>query len=221
MRRPDFSFVRSSLLVLRFDLRNLPTFLLSTIGNHVRSQIARIDVSDLHRSKHGARFERGSVPAMARKDISLSDSELAETLAQGHTLQVATIDRDGFPHLAPMWYVMRDGQITFRSFTKSQKIVNVRRNPKIAVLLESGESYGELRGVMIRGNARLVDDRSTVLSIYGELAAKYPMVGGNPMVLSDEALEAAFGHHAEKNTAVIVEVEKTSSWDHTKLGGAY
>lgn len=158
---------------------------------------------------------------MARKDISLSKDELAETLASGHTLQVATIDPDGFPHLAPMWYVMRDGQITFRSFTKSQKIVNLRRDPKVAVLLESGESYNELRGVMIRGNATLIDDRATVLSIYGALAAKYPMVAGQLAELSEEALEAAFGGHAEKNTAVIVEVEKVASWDHTKLGGAY
>ena len=158
---------------------------------------------------------------MARKDISLSKDELAETLATGHTLQVATIDPDGFPHLAPMWYVMRDGRITFRSFTKSQKIVNLRRNPKLAVLLESGDSYNELRGVMIRGYATLIDDRATVLAIYGELAAKYPMVGGEPAVLSEDVIEAAFGGHAEKNTAVIVEAEKISSWDHTKLGGAY
>lgn len=158
---------------------------------------------------------------MARKDISLSEVELAVMLETGHTLQVATIDPDGFPHLAPMWYVMRDGQITFRSFSKSQKIVNLKRNPKVAILLESGESYDELRGVMIRGTAQLITDRATVLSIYGELAAKYPMVGGEPLALSDEALEAAFGRHAEKNTAVIVDIAKISTWDHAKLGGTY
>ncbi|MDH3247394.1 MAG: pyridoxamine 5'-phosphate oxidase family protein [Acidimicrobiia bacterium] len=158
---------------------------------------------------------------MARKDISLTDEELSEFLEAGHTLHVASIDADGFPHLAPMWYVVRDGKITFRSFTKSQKIVNLRRNPKLSVLLESGETYDELKGVMIRGTATLVEDRATVLSIYGTIAAKYRMVGGRSAELDDEALEAAFGSYAEKNTAVFVEPLKVASWDHSKLGGAY
>jgi PPOX class probable F420-dependent enzyme len=158
---------------------------------------------------------------MARKDISLSDKELAEFLESGHTLQVASIDADGYPHLAPMWYVVRDGKITFRSFTKSQKILNLRRNPKLSVLLESGETYDELKGVMIRGTATLIDDRATVLAIYGAIAAKYRMIGGQSVELDGVALEAAFGSYAEKNTAVVVEPVKVASWDHAKLGGAY
>jgi len=120
-----------------------------------------------------------------------------------------------------MWYVVRDGKIVFRSFTKSQKIVNLRRNPKLSVLLESGEPYDELRGVMIRGDARLVDDRNYVLEIYGALAAKYEMIGGQQVELELDALEAAFGSYADKNTAVVVEPVKVASWDHRKLGGAY
>jgi PPOX class probable F420-dependent enzyme len=158
---------------------------------------------------------------VARKDISLTEIELGAFLESGHTLQVASIDADGYPHLAPMWYVVRDGKIVFRSFTKSQKIVNLERNPKISVLLESGESYDELKGVMIRGRARLIDDRATVLSIYGEIAAKYRMVAGQKIQLEGEALEAAFGRHAEKNTAVMIEPVKVASWDHSKLGGTY
>ena len=158
---------------------------------------------------------------MARKDISLTEAELSEFLESGHTLQVASIDADGYPHLAPMWYVVRDGKITFRSFMKSQKIVNLRRNPKLSVLLESGESYDELKGVMIRGTATLIDDRATVLAIYGAIAAKYEMIGGESVQLDRDALEAAFGSYADKNTAVIVEAVKVASWDHSKLDGAY
>lgn len=158
---------------------------------------------------------------MARKDISMTDHELDEFLRSGHTLEVASIDADGYPHLAPMWYVVRDAKIVFRSFTKSQKIVNLRRNPKLSVLLESGESYDQLRGVMIRGDARLVDDRDYVLEIYGALAAKYEMIGGQRSEMEPEALEAAFGSYADKNTAVVVEPVKVASWDHRKLGGAY
>lgn len=158
---------------------------------------------------------------MARKDISMTDEELDDFLRAGHTLQVASIDADGYPHLAPMWYVVRDGKIVFRSFTKSQKIVNLRRNPKLSVLLESGETYDQLQGVMIRGEARLVEDRGYVLEIYGALAAKYEMIGGRRVDLEPDALETAFGSYADKNTAVVVEPVKVASWDHRKLGGSY
>lgn len=158
---------------------------------------------------------------MARKDITLTADEIQDFLGAGHTLQVATVGKHGYPHLAPMWFVIGDGKVVFRSFTKSQKIVNLQRNPKVTVLVEEGEEYAELRGVMIRGDARLVTDRAYVLDIYGRLAAKYAMIGGAPVNLDPEALEAAFGRFAEKNTAVVVEPISITSWDHTKLGGAY
>ncbi len=90
-----------------------------------------------------------------------------------------------------------------------------------AVLAETGNAYADLRGVMIKGTARLVTDPAYVLKIYGGLAARYPMVGDAPVDLDDDALEAAFGRFASKNTAVVVEPTKVTSWEHTKLGGAY
>jgi len=159
---------------------------------------------------------------MARKDITMTSDEVAAFLAEGRkVLQVATLGMDGSPHLAPMWYVVADGKVVFRSFTKSQKIVNLDRDPRLSVLVESGETYAELQGVMIKGSATLVTDPSFVLSIYRDLAARYPMVGGEPIILDDAAAEQAFGAYAAKNTAVIVEPTSVTSWDHTKLGGAY
>ncbi|MCL1588189.1 MAG: pyridoxamine 5'-phosphate oxidase family protein [Actinomycetia bacterium] len=159
---------------------------------------------------------------MARKDITMNKSEIQNFLSSGaKVLQVATLGNDGSPHLAPMWFVMDDGKVVFRSFSKSQKIVNMVRDPRISVLAEAGDAYAELQGVMIRGTARLVTDPQYVLKIYGGLAARYPMVGDVPVDLDDQALEAAFGRFAPKNTAVIVEPNTIASWDHTKLGGAY
>ena len=158
---------------------------------------------------------------MARKDITMSDTEILEFLQDARVLQVATIGRDGTPHLAPMWFVVEDGKIVFRSFSKSQKIVNLRRDPRLTVLVESGDAYEELRGVMIKGDARLITDPNQVLATYGRLAAKYAMVGPEPVELDPDALEAAFGRFAPKNTGVVVEPIKVTSWDHRKLGGAY
>jgi PPOX class probable F420-dependent enzyme len=161
---------------------------------------------------------------MARKDITFTPDEIAEFLETGMTLIVTTIGRDGHPHTAPMWYFMEDGKIVFRSFTKSQKIVNLRRDSRITVLVERGIAYAELQAVMITGTARLVDgaeDPEYVLESYRRLAAKYPMVGPEPTELDDTALDQFFGRFAPKNTAVIVEPDKIVSWDHTKLGGGY
>jgi PPOX class probable F420-dependent enzyme len=158
---------------------------------------------------------------MPRRDISMSATEVTAFLERGRTLQVASLHPDGRPHLVPMWYVVEEGQVVFRSFARSQKIRNLQRDPRLTVLVERGEAYAELQGVMIQGRARLVADPAYVLAVYGRLAAKYPMIGGAPRILSPEELAAAFGRHAAKNTAVVVEAERVASWDHTRLGGEY
>lgn len=158
---------------------------------------------------------------MARQDISMTPEEVRSFLEAGRTLLVASLHRDGRPHLVPMWYVVEEGRVVFRSFSRSQKIINLRRDPRLSVLVERGEAYGELQGVTIEGRARLIDDPGYVLGIYGKLAGKYPMVGPTPQTLSPGELEAAFGRHAAKNTAVVVEPVRVASWDHTKLRGRY
>ncbi|MCL1600119.1 MAG: TIGR03618 family F420-dependent PPOX class oxidoreductase [Actinomycetia bacterium] len=159
---------------------------------------------------------------MARKDITMTDAEVLAFLSEGtRVLQLATIGGDGAPHQAPMWFTMDDGKIVFRSFTKSQKIVNLMRDPRLSVLVEAGEAYAQLQGVMIQGTATLVTDPEYVLRIYGALAARYPMVGDEPIEMGRQSLQNAFGRFAPKNTAVIVEPTKVTTWDHSKLGGAY
>lgn len=159
---------------------------------------------------------------MARKDITMTETEITAFLSEGApVLQLATIGKDGAPHLAPMWFTMDGNNIVFRSFTKSQKIVNLMRDPRLSVLVEQGHGYAELQGVMIQGIAKLVTDPAYVLRIYGRLAARYPMVGDEPVEMDTDSLENAFGRFAPKNTAVIVEPTKVTSWDHTKLAGAY
>ncbi len=167
-------------------------------------------------------FVHGYVVLMARKDITMTDAEITAFLSEGAPiLQLATLGQDGAPHQAPMWFTMDDHKIVFRSFTKSQKIVNLMRDPRLSVLVEAGAAYAELQGVMIQGTARLVTDPAYVLRIYGRLAARYPMIGDEPIKMDEQSLENAFGRFAPKNTAVIVEPQKVTSWDHTKLGGAY
>ncbi len=158
---------------------------------------------------------------MARKDITMTPEEIHAFFQESMTLQVATIGKHGYPHVAPMWFVVDDNKVVFRSFTKSQKIVNLQRNPKLTVLIEDGLDYSQLRGVMIKGEARLITDRDYVLAMYGKLAARYSMINDEPVDLDQAALETAFGRMADKNTAVVVEPVKIITWDHRKIGGGY
>lgn len=148
---------------------------------------------------------------MARPDIALTESEVSEFLDNGRNLQVATIGRDGYPHLTTLWYVVVDGLIAFRSFRKSQRVANLRRDPRLTVLIEDGDSVVNLRGVMIQGRARLVDDRDLVLRLYGEVTEKY-----EGMRVEPEGRDAVFGVWADKNIAILVEPDRVATWDHTK-----
>ncbi len=146
----------------------------------------------------------------------MTEAEVAEALAEGKKAQVATLGRDGWPHVTTLWYVMRDGLITFRSFTKSQRIVNLRRDPRLTVLVEFGVAYEELRGVMVQGRARLVDDPDLVVDVYAQVLGR--LAGTAPQ---RDAAEAHYRRYAHKNTVVQVEPTRVISWDHRKLSGTY
>src|SRR4026207_416741 len=90
-----------------------------------------------------------------RGQIAMSEDELWKFIEERKSLQVATIGADGTPHLTTLWFAIVDGEVGFETFTKTQKVVNLRRDPRIAVLVEDGTKYNELRGVAINGRAEL------------------------------------------------------------------
>lgn len=145
----------------------------------------------------------------------MSEAEQAAFIEGSKSLQVATINRDGTPHLSTLWFAVVDGLIVFETYTRSQKIVNLQRDPRIACLVEDGEVYEQLRGVQINGTAELVAEQDRVHQL-----AKAVMVRNNPDVPA-ELLDEAAKHMAAKRTAVVVHPDKVVSWDHTKLGGVY
>src|SRR5215469_15059432 len=96
-----------------------------------------------------------------RAQIRMSEEEVSALLAQARTATIATIGRDWFPHLVAMWYGLLDGKVYIETKAKSQKVVNLRRDPKISCSVEAGESYDQLRGVAIEGLAVIIDDTSS------------------------------------------------------------
>ncbi len=128
---------------------------------------------------------------------------------------MATLNKDGSVHLTTLWFAIVDGALVFETFTKSQKIVNLKRDPRITVLLEDGTEYNKLRGLTINAIAEVHSDPEKVHEL-----AKQVMIRNNPEVPKD-ALDAAAKQLAAKRSAVVVRPGKIVSWDHRKLGGTY
>lgn len=145
----------------------------------------------------------------------MTDEEAQAFLEAGRDLQVASINPDGTPHLVTMWYAVLDGEPAFWTYAKSQKIVNLRRDPRLTVLVATGERYEELRGVSIAGRAELIDDRDAVQR-YGETV--YQRYWGP---IDDDAVREGVRAMGAKRVVVVVKPEKIVSWDHSKLGGVY
>ena len=150
-----------------------------------------------------------------RKEIALTREEQRQFLDESHTVILSTIDRRGYPHSVAMWYVVDpDGTVLMTTFAKSQKAVNLRRDSRCALLVESGRKYEDLKGVLIRGRATLEPDTERVLDLLERVHEKYnrgPAAG----------LRDAMRYQAAKRVLIRVRPERVSSWDHRKLSGAY
>ena len=152
---------------------------------------------------------------MSRRDqIKMSDEEIREFLAGRHTMNVATYNHDGTIHLVAMWYGFLGEAPAFWTYGKSQKILNLKRDPRITCLVETGDVYEQLRGVELVGKGVVLEDQETVQEIGRDVYTRY----------WGELNEAAAGGVAAmgaKRFAVRIDVEKIVSWDHSKLGGTY
>lgn len=149
-----------------------------------------------------------------RNAIQLTPEERQAFLATAKTIVLSTIDRHGYPHAVAMWYVMDGEDCLMTTYAKSQKAVNIERNPKVSLLVESGVTYDTLRGVLIRGTARLEPGVETCLGVLTRVHVK--MLGSQP-----PGLEEALQQQARKRVVIRVTPVRVSSWDHAKLGGAY
>lgn len=145
-----------------------------------------------------------------RDQIAMGESEIEQFILQSRTATVATIGPGGFPHLVAMWYGIVDGEIWIETKSKSQKVINLRRDKRASLLIEGGSSYASLRGVAMEGTAEIFEDRDVLwrvgINIYERYTAPY-----------SEEHSAAIESLVHKRVAVKFHVERTRSWDHTKL----
>ena len=145
-----------------------------------------------------------------RREIRMTPAEEAAFLREQKKAALATIGKDGFPHVVAMNYVMEDGAVLMTSYAKAQKVANIRRNPKIGLMVETGEAYAELRGVMIRGHCEIIEGAAAVAAAFAAMRAAR---GASP----NEAAQAS----AAKRVVLKIVPEQVTSWDHYKLAGRY
>lgn len=155
----------------------------------------------------------------------MSPEECDRLLEEERILVVATLGRDGWPHLMPLWYVVRGSEPWIFTYAKSQKVRNLERDPRATLLVETGDSYDEVRGLMLRARAELHRDLETVAAVGEELFARYERAAGKgprkPPGTLDESMRQVVRERAAKRVAVQFRVESTASWDHAKLAGGY
>ena len=147
-----------------------------------------------------------------RRQIQLSPDEQAAFFRERKKAALATIDKDGFPHVVAMNYFIRDGAFYMTSYGKAQKVVNIRRNPRVALMVETGDTYAELRGVMIRGRCEILEGQEAVEAAFASRAEAQ----SNASPVQPGAVASA-----PKRVVLKIVPDKIISWDHQKLGGRY
>ena len=151
-------------------------------------------------------------PSARRAAIAMSDDEVQAFLARSIKVQVASNGPHGWPHLTTLFYVLHEGRIAFWTYASSQKVLNLERDDRVTCLVETGEEYGELAGVSVRGTAEVVRDVERIREIGSAVVTA--MAGGQDLGdLGRDIVEAQVG----KRVAIIVTPTRTASWDHRKM----
>ncbi|MEA2273086.1 MAG: hypothetical protein QOI98_1794 [Solirubrobacteraceae bacterium] len=156
---------------------------------------------------------------MSRRDqIKMTDEEASAFLDEQRTVICATIGRDGWPHLMPLWYVVRDGELWSWTYAASQKVRNLERDARATLQAEAGHEYQELRGVMIKADAVIHREVEDVARLGREIFTRYTNPEGGKL---HEAVVAMVEKQAPKRVALQFVERERATWDHGKLGGVY
>ena len=157
---------------------------------------------------------------MSRRDqICMSDEEALTFLDEERTVICATNGRRGWPHLMPLWFVLRptgEGdapEVWAWTFAKSQKVRNLERDARATLQVEAGAAYEELRGVMFECDVLVHRDVEAIRAFGLELFARYGGVNDDVRAMIDA--------QAPKRVALQFVERSRATWDHRKLGGTY
>jgi PPOX class probable F420-dependent enzyme len=152
-----------------------------------------------------------------RDQIKLTEEELAELVESERVVVLSTLGPRGWPHVMPLWYVPRDGDVWIWTYAKSQKVKNLERDARATLMIETGVEYTELRGVQIEAEAELIRNVDRIVDFAKDLTVRYSE--GIDSVQGEAA--AALQAQAPKRVAIHFHPRRIATWDHRKLGGTY
>ena len=140
----------------------------------------------------------------------MTPEELDEFLTTERTCRVATLSKDG-PHLTALWFVWHDGSIWLYSIVNSQRWVDLQRDGRVAVLVDTGTDYFELRGVEIRGTVQ------TVGEVPRTGAEEVPELVTPERLFANKYSGSDTMYYDKKHAWLRVIPEKITSWDFRKI----
>lgn len=151
-----------------------------------------------------------------RLDVSMTTEQIAAFLQPARNAVLSTLLADGSPHAAAMWFAPETDEVLMWTYAKSQKGINLRRDPRCAFMVDEGAAYDELRGVLVTGRARLIEDYDAIVAIGTALYERYtqPALG----IPVNEGPLAEIERQAKKRVGLALPLENVASWDHSKLG---
>jgi len=149
----------------------------------------------------------------------MTDAEIRDFLCTQKTMILSSIGPDGVPHPMPMWFVTDDDlAVSMATFRGTQKIVNLQRDPRVSLLVESGREYSELKGVVIYGTAELSEDTDAIIAT---LVAASQKEATATHAETRVAMNEGMRKSASKRILIRVKPNRIVSWDHSKLQGTY
>ena len=146
----------------------------------------------------------------------MTPDEIEAFLNESLTAILTTLGRDGWPHSTAMWFVPDENSVRMWTYAKSQKSVNLIRDSRFTMLAETGTAYTELRGVMVRGRVRILDDIEDVRKIGIDLHRRYVLSGSEDAAI-DEGSMQVIEQQAHKRIGLVLPFDRIASWDHGKL----
>lgn len=149
--------------------------------------------------------------ANQRGQVQMDDAEVDAFLTEQRSSTVATIGKDGAVHLVAMWYAWLDGHVYLETKAKSQKVVNLRRDPRMSFLVENGHTYDQLRGVALEGTGVVLEDEQLVWDVCVNIFERYNAPYTEEMRPFVEVM-------ARNRVVVRLDADRVRSWDHRKLG---
>jgi hypothetical protein len=147
------------------------------------------------------------------RKIMMTPGELDAFLTVQRTCRVATVSTDGAPHVSALWFLWDGTALWLYSVVRSKRWADLRRDPRVAIVIDTGEEYDALRGVELSGAVEFIGE----IPRTGELCAELDAVE-TLFARKNFGLDAM--PHDGRHAWVRLKPEKIVSWDFRKLGGA-